>query len=215
MSVIGQGQTDRRLQESEIQQIVSASAEQLAPDGKSILVIIPDATRTCPIGMIARHLHEALAGRAKRFDFLIALGTHPPMSQPQIDRLLDVEPGRRGQVLPGSEVFNHHWDDPQALATVGTLSADRVAEITGGKFALDIDVTINKKVLEYDTVLIAGPVFPHEVVGFSGGSKYFFPASVGGSCCTFSIGSARSSPTPRSSAPSTPRFARRWRRLPS
>jgi len=179
VSVIGKGSPDRCLSEEEIREIIFSSAEQLAGESKSILVIIPDSTRTCPIGMVARHLHAALAGRAKRVDFLIALGTHPPMSEAQIDRLLDVEPGRRGSVFPGSEVFNHRWNDPKALATVGTLTAERVAKITGGKFALDIDVTINKKVLEYDTVLIAGPVFPHEVVGFSGGSKYFFPGVCG------------------------------------
>ncbi len=29
--------------------------------------------------------------------------------------------------------------------------------------------------LEHDHVIVCGPVFPHEVVGFSGGNKYFFP----------------------------------------
>ena len=34
-------------------------------------------------------------------------------------------------------------------------------------------------VFDYDQVLICGPVFPHEVVGFSGGNKYLFPG-IGG-----------------------------------
>jgi nickel-dependent lactate racemase len=34
-------------------------------------------------------------------------------------------------------------------------------------------------VLEYDHLLICGPVFPHEVAGFSGGNKYFFPGIAG------------------------------------
>jgi len=42
-----------------------------------------------------------------------------------------------------------------------------------------VNVTINKRVLQYDLVCIAGPVFPHEVVGFSGGNKYFFPGVSG------------------------------------
>jgi nickel-dependent lactate racemase len=33
--------------------------------------------------------------------------------------------------------------------------------------------------LEYDHLIICGPVFPHEVVGFSGGNKYFFPGISG------------------------------------
>jgi nickel-dependent lactate racemase len=38
-----------------------------------------------------------------------------------------------------------------------------------------VPVALNRLVLEYDHVLICGPVFPHEVAGFSGGTKYFFP----------------------------------------
>jgi nickel-dependent lactate racemase len=32
---------------------------------------------------------------------------------------------------------------------------------------------------DYDQVIIIGPVFPHEVVGFSGGNKYLFPGVSG------------------------------------
>ena len=42
-----------------------------------------------------------------------------------------------------------------------------------------IPVRINRAALDYDQVLICGPVFPHEVVGFSGGNKYLFPG-IGG-----------------------------------
>jgi nickel-dependent lactate racemase len=40
-------------------------------------------------------------------------------------------------------------------------------------------VRLNKLIFEYDQVIICGPVFPHEVVGFSGGNKYFFPGIAG------------------------------------
>ena len=33
--------------------------------------------------------------------------------------------------------------------------------------------------LEHDHIVIVGPTFPHEVVGFSGGAKYFFPGISG------------------------------------
>ena len=36
-------------------------------------------------------------------------------------------------------------------------------------------VALNRLLVEYDHVIICGPVFPHEVVGFSGGTKYLFP----------------------------------------
>jgi nickel-dependent lactate racemase len=43
----------------------------------------------------------------------------------------------------------------------------------------EVPITVNKMILEYDHLLICGPVFPHEVVGFSGGNKYFFPGLAG------------------------------------
>ena len=179
MAVTGQGHAAGTLTSDEVRRVVRAAADEIAPDGKSVLAIIPDHTRTCPLPEISRELHAALAPRAKKLDFLIALGTHPPLSDEQIDRLLGVEPGRRGEVLGGSGVFNHDWKDPDALAKLGTIPARRVAEITAGRFATDIDVTINRMILDYDVVLICGPVFPHEVVGFSGGEKYFFPGICG------------------------------------
>ena len=43
----------------------------------------------------------------------------------------------------------------------------------------DVPVTLNRLVLDYDQIVICGPVFPHEVVGFSGGNKYFVPGIAG------------------------------------
>lgn len=182
MDVIGRGGRDVVLGPDDVRPIVADAVERLAPDGKRVLAVIPDHTRTCPLPQIARELHAAIAPRASRLDFLIALGTHPPLGEEAIDRLLGVEGGRRGDVLSGSNVFNHEWKNPDALARIGTLSRDKVLELTGpdlSSFARDIDVTINRRVLEYDSVLIVGPVFPHEVVGFSGGAKYFFPGVCG------------------------------------
>jgi nickel-dependent lactate racemase len=44
---------------------------------------------------------------------------------------------------------------------------------------MDVEVAINRVVFDYDQLVIVGPVFPHEVVGFSGGNKYLFPG-IGG-----------------------------------
>ena len=179
MPAIGKGRADGALSKGQIREIVAAAADSLSADGKSVLVIIPDHTRTCPLPEISREIHSALAARASRLDFLIALGTHPPLGEKMIDKLLGIEPGRRPQVLPGSRIFNHEWNNPDALTRIGTLTAAQIDKLAGGPFAMDIDVTINKMVLDYDIVLICGPVFPHEVVGFSGGAKYLFPGVCG------------------------------------
>ena len=182
MAVRGKSDTQQGLSDAAVREIVFAAADAMGVEAKRVLVIIPDHTRSCPLPLITRALHEAIAPRAAKLDFLIALGTHPPLDDEQIDRLLGIAPGRRSDVLPGSRVFNHDWKNPDALTTIGTLSADHIREITGGAsggFELDIDITINRLIFDYDVVLIAGPVFPHEVVGFSGGAKYFFPGICG------------------------------------
>ena len=73
------------------------------------------------------------------------------------------------------------------MRDLGVIPAAEIRELSGGLFAMDVPVHINQRLYDYDEVIIVGPVFPHEVVGFSGGNKYLFPG-VG-------TGSAPSSPT--------------------
>jgi lactate racemase len=75
--------------------------------------------------------------------------------------------------------FNHEWNNPAALKNIGTIPANEIHELSGGLFSMDVPVEINQRVFDYDQLIIIGPVFPHEVVGFSGGNKYLFPG-VGG-----------------------------------
>jgi len=177
--MIGEGYTERMLTDEEARALVTRAVDALRPDGKRLLVVVPDHTRTCPLPMLARALHTAAGGRAKRLDFLIALGTHPPLDEQQVCRLFGVEPGRWADVFGDSRAINHDWRDDDALRHVGTLSEAEIDEITGGLFRMEVDVRVNGIVFDYDQVLILGPVFPHEVVGFSGGNKYFFPGICG------------------------------------
>ncbi|MFP3936877.1 MAG: lactate racemase domain-containing protein [Phycisphaerae bacterium] len=182
MSIIAEQNVEGPLPADRVERVVSQAAGQLACEGKRVLAIIPDHTRTCPLPQIARLLRTHVGARAKKLDFLVALGTHPPLSEQRIDELLGIEPGKRSEVLGDSQVFNHRWDAADELTTIGTLTAGQITEIAGdelAEFAHDIDVTINRRVLDYDVLLVCGPVFPHEVVGFSGGSKYFFPGICG------------------------------------
>src|ERR1019366_7244022 len=76
-------------------------------------------------------------------------------------------------------VLNHAWWDPATLAEVGTISADRVAGLSNGMLRHTAQVRVNRAVVEHYVTLILSPVFPHEVVGFSGGNKYLFPGVSG------------------------------------
>lgn len=139
-----------------------------------LLVIVPDDTRTLPMPTIYETLVEVVLPRVRELSFLVALGTHPPLTEAQLSR-------RFGPRFPHPKisVHQHAWQNPQMLVRLGTIPRDRMAEISLGLLALEVAVEINRLVLEYDQILIVGPVFPHEVVGFSGGHKYFFPGISG------------------------------------
>lgn len=167
------------LGEDALRDFVREAALSMAVTGKRVLFIVPDNTRSMPMSLVFRALVAALQGRAKATDFLIALGTHPPMSDEAINRHFGLSPEERTETYGDVGIFNHAWQDPAALCEIGTISADEIATISGGRMAEAARVTINRRVLDYDLVCVVGPVFPHEVVGFSGGNKYFFPGVSG------------------------------------
>jgi len=147
--------------------------------GQRVLLIVPDATRTAPLPLLFDALHARLRPAVAQLDVMIALGTHPPMSEQQICKLLGISDKERERLFFQTQFFNHEWDRPDRLTTLGTLSKKDTAEISDGLLSLDVPVQINSRIADYDTLLVLGPVFPHEVVGFSGGNKYFFPGIAG------------------------------------
>jgi lactate racemase len=147
--------------------------------GKRVLLIVPDGTRTAPVGLMFQTLHRQIGSVTEAFDVLIALGTHQPMSEAAIRQRLDLSESDRSTTYANVRFFNHAWNNPEALTRVGTISAEEIRELSSGLFSMEVPVDVNKLVFDYDQVIIIGPVFPHEVVGFSGGNKYLFPG-IGG-----------------------------------
>ncbi len=172
-SVVGRGVTEGFLPADEVAAAVREGLARLPLDGGRVLVVIPDGTRTMPMPLVFSLLEEQLAARVSALDFLVALGTHSPMDDRQLATLVGrpVTDGRAGT----HRIINHRWDDPATFAPLGTIPADEIAALTGGRLHRDVPVALNRLVVEYDHVVICGPVFPHEVAGFSGGTKYFFP----------------------------------------
>jgi nickel-dependent lactate racemase len=163
-------------------QITAFVTEQLGAhpfDGRRVCVLVPDGTRTCPLPLLMRAVHGALHGRVTRLTVLVALGTHAAMTEEALARHLGYEPGRLAETYPGTTVLNHEWWKPETFADLGTVPAARLAELSGGQMSVDVPVLLNRAVVDHDIALVVGPVLPHEVVGMSGGNKYFFPG-VGG-----------------------------------
>ena len=147
--------------------------------GQKILLIIPDATRTAPLPLLFDALFREVRPHCASLDVMVALGTHPPMSDTQIAKLLGIDETERRRLFYQMQVYNHEWDRPERLLTLGTLTKQETEELSGGLLSLEVPVQINSRIEDYDLLLVLGPVFPHEVVGFSGGNKYFFPG-IGG-----------------------------------
>jgi lactate racemase len=177
--VIGQGSTKGKLSEEQVFSIASEAFSKNDLSGKKVLAILPDHSRTAPVDIMFQTVYKLLAEKVELLDFIIALGTHPPMSENMINQRVGITQEERLSTYPKARFFNHHWKDPDQLKVVGTISEDDVLKISGGLMRQKVDVTINKMVYDYDTLLIIGPTFPHEVVGFSGGNKYLFPGIAG------------------------------------
>jgi len=182
--VLGKGSTTATLTTEDVQQLLASAYGDLLvgagldPAHKRVLVIIPDGTRTAPVPLIFRLLYEQLGRCVAQLDYLIALGTHPPMSQEAIDRLVGTTAAERAERYPNVRIFNHEWHNPRMLQTIGVISRSEVAELSGGLLVDDVPVTLNRLIFEYDLLLICGPVFPHEVAGFSGEPSISFLASL-------------------------------------
>src|SRR4051812_37896989 len=173
VSALGRGALEGHLAAEEVARRAAEGWAGLPLDGRRVLVLIPDGTRTMPMPLMFDVLERELGPRVAALDFLVALGTHMPMDDAHLGRLVGrtVTDGQAGR----SRVFNHRWDDPATFVDLGTISAPEIAALTQGRLEEAVPVSLNRKLVEYDHVLICGPVFPHEVVGFSGGTKYLFP----------------------------------------
>ena len=173
MTAVGKGVAEGYLSADELDAVARDGLGALPVDGRRVLVIIPDGTRTMPMPLMFELIERELGARVAALDYLVALGTHTPMNDAQLTAHVGrtVINGRAG----ARSIFNHRWDDPATYAQLGTIPARDIADITAGRLNQDVPVALNRLATEYDHVLICGPVFPHEVAGFSGGAKYLFP----------------------------------------
>ena len=177
--IFGKGYTDRFLTESEARDLTAEALAQADLDGKRVLFIIPDHTRTAPVPLFFRLFHELLGERVAALDYLVALGTHQPMSEDALNKLVGVTAAERAGKYRKVRIFNHRWDLPETFVTLGAITEHETRNTSQGLLSQTVPVTINKLIFDYDQLIICGPTFPHEVAGFSGGNKYFFPG-IGG-----------------------------------
>ncbi len=170
------------VESAEIDRLAVAALADIGARERRFLVVVPDATRKLPLPTIFSAVRSALSGRLERLDALIAQGTHPAM---------DAGAKRRWVLGPNAtadlEIFDHDWDDDEALVTLGTLSLDDQLERFGRHrdhaellgFDHEMAIRVNRRLLEYDRVILLTRVQPHEVAGYAGGAKQIFPGASG------------------------------------
>ncbi|MEP6946356.1 MAG: lactate racemase domain-containing protein [Acidobacteriota bacterium] len=179
IEVFGKGDSQSKLSLRDLRGIVEAALSEI-PKGARVLAIIPDKTRDDITHLLIPLVAKALMTKeVADFDALVAQGTHGSMTHEE--KCLKVG-GTHGSLPSGlSHIYDHRWDHPDDLVIVGTLTAERVEELTDGLLKTEIPLSINFRLAKgvYDVVLIIGGTVPHEVVGFAGGAKYFFPGVSG------------------------------------
>jgi lactate racemase len=178
-ATFGKGSPDLDLSPNELRDILEQGLLSIAP-GARVLAIIPDKTRDDNTDILFPFAAEILAARkVEQFDALVAQGTHMPMTEAEKRAKIGLPDGALS--FGFGQIYDHQWNRPEELVTVGELSADRVRELTGGLLNESVSVNLNRLLGPgiYDTVLIFGATVPHEVAGFAGGAKYFFPGVAG------------------------------------
>jgi nickel-dependent lactate racemase len=164
------GGPDATLTPAQVRDFIRTALEPVHLDGRSLCLVIPDATRRCPLPLLIEAITAAVCDRVSSCTAVVALGTHAPMDADAMQALIGTD------AVP---VRNHEWWKPEAFAQVGRLDRSVVSRLSEGRLDEAVDVRINRLVIDSDVTLIVGPVLPHEVVGFSGGNKYLFPGLSG------------------------------------
>jgi nickel-dependent lactate racemase len=172
---------DQVLKKEDILQIFSQILENRFTNQR-VLVLIPDHTRSLPLPFLFHALVNTIHN-PRQLDFMVALGTHPGLSEEKLEHLVGISTGERQTTFAHIGLYTHEWENTDALVNIGVIEQDQIKNIAGDHWHPSlperVDVRINKMVLEYDHILILGPTFPHEVAGFSGGAKYLFPGISG------------------------------------
>lgn len=178
-STVGKGSPELDLSPDELRAIIAEALLSVGPEAR-VLAIIPDKTRDDNTDLLFPFAAGILAERrVAQFDALVAQGTHMPMTEEEKRTKIGLQDGARVPAL--GHIYDHQWNRPEELVNIGELSAERVKELTGGLITEAVPVNLNRLLGPgiYDTVLIFGATVPHEVAGFAGGAKYFFPGVAG------------------------------------
>src|SRR5512146_864093 len=98
--------------------------------GQKVLVLIPHHTRSLPLPdlfrMVVAVLHDA-----GELNFMVALGTHPGYTEEGLNHLVGITAEERATTFRHVGLYNHAWDDPAALTSLGVLDQEEIKCLAG------------------------------------------------------------------------------------
>ena len=164
-----------KLTDKQLEKIVKGSLKDFKAI-KRVLLIHPDYTRTDFTDKLIPLIYQELKNKGiKQIDSLNAGGTHRPMTKEEIRSKLGLP-----SQINFDNYYNHEYNDPQQLVTVGEIPASFVEKKTKGELSQSISVVVNKLITEdYDLIVALSGTLPHEAAGYAGGLKVFFPGISG------------------------------------
>jgi nickel-dependent lactate racemase len=137
--------------------------EEQARSARRVTIIIDDITRPTPtrqmLPVILKELNNA-GVEPNNVRIIVGVGSHRTMTPAEMETIA----GRK--IFSRYAVINHEARNPQHLVEMG-------------RSPRGIPVQINKLVIETDLAIITGFIKPHNVAGYSGGYKGYFPAVAG------------------------------------
>src|SRR6266496_4646116 len=90
MTVISKTASTCALTARQVRDLVEEACPAKDYRDKMVLLIVPDGTRSAPVGLLFQTLHRQMGEATQAFDVLIALGTHQPMSETAICQRLEI-----------------------------------------------------------------------------------------------------------------------------
>ena len=167
---IAQGGKDTIITTEKKRALLHEALLKLGGIPKKILVVPPDITRLhSNAGELTRILYELWdAANGTTFDILPAIGTHAPMTEPQIAEMYGD--------LPKATYHVHNWRT--GLHHFGEVPSEFVQEVSAGKLDYSIPIAVNHRLVggtglpnPYELIISIGQVIPHEVIGIANGFK--------------------------------------------
>src|SRR5436190_19877855 len=119
MKVISTSAFPGKLADSQVVEIVTQALPEANYKGRRVLLIVPDHTRSAPVGLLFKTIFTQIGAVTKELDVLVALGTHPPMSEEAICGRLEISVEQHRGEFKKVRFFNHEWDNPAALKEIG------------------------------------------------------------------------------------------------